>query len=120
MLLETGYIEEKKALMKSQLPPLFLLRDMGKATSFFKKMCYHGNGPLNDNKNNLTKPMSQTSIRKSGDTIGLGYGVDDDFPIHDQEVPIANAFEKRYHLLLFLQHKRMTLSLLLSCFGEKS
>jgi hypothetical protein len=62
----------------------------GKGYHFLRKMDYQGHIPLNDNIESLTKPASHTNKRKSGDTIGLGYGVDDSLPSFDKEVPTNN------------------------------
>lgn len=53
-------------------------------------MGYPKHRPLNDNKHALAKPMSHTKGHKSKDIIGLGYGVDDNLPIYDEEPTTAS------------------------------
>lgn len=53
-------------------------------------MGYQGHGPLSNNGHALVEPLSHSDGRPSKDTIGLGYGVDNDIPEYSRNTPVLS------------------------------
>ena len=56
-------------------------------------MGYRGHGCLTSNKNALVEPLSHTQGHDTWDTIGLGFGLENDIPTFDWRLPMSSKIE---------------------------
>lgn len=72
--------------------PIFPKR-YGKGYKILTKMGYQGHGSLTGHKNALVEPLSHTQGRDTRDTIGLGFGLENDIPTCDQRLLMSSELE---------------------------
>lgn len=56
-------------------------------------MGYQGHGSLTSIKNDIVEPLSHTQGHNTQDTIGLGFGLENDIPTFDQRLPMSSELE---------------------------
>ena len=84
-----GDEENEEVIVTTPISP----KIYGKGYKILAKMGYQGHGSLTGHKNALVEPLSHPQGRDTGDTSGLGFGLENDIPTCDRRLPMSSESE---------------------------